>query len=63
MQEITITIAVDGKVRVEAKGIKGASCKDLTAEIERALGTVLSSEKTGEYFLKEVKPQVKIRGG
>jgi hypothetical protein len=60
---LAITIAMDGKVRVEAKGIKGSGCKELTAEIERALGTVLSSEKTGEYFLKEVKPQVRIKGG
>jgi hypothetical protein len=60
MQEIKFVIAPDGSVRTEVKGVKGASCKDLTRQIEQALGSVKSSKPTAENFEKPGKAQVKL---
>lgn len=53
MQEIKITIRDGGTVEVGVKGVKGKSCKDLTRELEKALGKVANDQLAGEYHLKE----------
>jgi uncharacterized protein GlcG (DUF336 family) len=47
---VEITIDRSGGVSFQVKGVKGASCLDLTDALEKALGTVVSRERTGEYY-------------
>ncbi len=42
---------------VSVKGAKGKSCKDLTKNLELALGKVVDSETTPEYNEREVAKQ------
>lgn len=54
MEEMEIIIDKNGKVNIEVKGVKGPSCKDLTRELEEALGEVEKRTfKTGYYQSEE----------
>jgi hypothetical protein len=53
MQEITVTIAADGSVKVGTKGFKGAACLKATEILERALGKKGAELKTPEYFERQ----------
>lgn len=46
---ITVEIDADGNPVVSVKGVKGKSCKDLTADLEKALGKVTDSSNTREF--------------
>ncbi len=48
MQEIKITIALDGSLSYTVAGLKGKSCRDLTKAID-ALGVVTETKNTSEY--------------
>ena len=51
VQEIEVFIDKDGQVRLEVRGVKGASCLDLTAALEQALGgQVIEREMTPEAY-------------
>lgn len=56
MKKETIEIVFDGKgnSEVSVKGVVGPGCKDLTASLEDALGTVVSDEETQEMRQREV---------
>lgn len=45
--EIVVRIK-DGKAFVEARGVKGPACKNLTEELERELGKKVSDRATSE---------------
>jgi len=62
VREIKITIGTDGSVKIEAKGIKGASCKTLTNQIEAALGRVTTKTPTPEMFEKPQPEKLKLGG-
>ena len=62
MKEIAITVAADGSVTTQVKGIKGASCKTLTNQIEAALGRVKSNTATPEMFEKPQPEKLKLGG-
>jgi len=62
VKEITITIAPDGSVITQVKGIKGAGCKTLTNQIEKALGSVASNKATPEMFEKAQPEKLKLGG-
>lgn len=49
MQDIIIDIEPDGKIKIEAQGFEGPECKQLTAEIEKALGEVTTVKEKPEY--------------
>jgi hypothetical protein len=53
--EIEFTIADDGKVSFEVKGLKGKRCLEVTKEIEQALGIVVNREHTSEYYQQDVQ--------
>ena len=53
MAEVEIVILPDGSAEVGVACVKGASCKDLTREIEKALGTVTSDKHTREMYERE----------
>jgi hypothetical protein len=49
METVTVEIDADGNPVVSVKGVAGKSCKDLTAELEKALGKVTDSSNTREF--------------
>ncbi|NOZ02429.1 MAG: DUF2997 domain-containing protein [Deltaproteobacteria bacterium] len=51
--EIDIEIKDDGTVSFGVKGVKGRKCRDLTRELEEALGEVAAVEHTTEYYEAE----------
>ncbi|HKQ72797.1 MAG TPA: DUF2997 domain-containing protein [Blastocatellia bacterium] len=51
LQEIDVFIEKDGQVRIEVRGVKGASCLDITAALEQALGgQIAEREMTAESY-------------
>lgn len=63
LQEIEVSIAADGTTRIEVRGVPGAGCLDLTADLEAALGgTVLDRELTAEaQAVLEQRADTKLR--
>jgi len=49
IQEIEITIEKNGQVKLHVRGAKGATCLDLTQELEQALG--------GELLERQLTPE------
>ena len=64
MAEIEIVVSADGIVTVEALGVVGASCLDLTRALEEALGSVESRECKVQFYEQAVEGQeLRQRGG
>lgn len=66
MQEITVVIEKDGQVRVEVRGVKGASCLDVTKGLEEALGGQVEDRQMtpeAQEHGEEVRQQQFNRGG
>jgi hypothetical protein len=62
--EIEVVISKDGTITVEAIGVVGAGCMDLTRSLEQALGSVESrSCKTEFYEQAEAGEQLAQREG
>lgn len=55
MREIIVTIDETAKTTVETRGFKGKACEDATAELEKAMGIVVSNTRTPEWHTKEVR--------
>lgn len=53
MEELTITIAPDGKVTIDALGFEGTSCEEATRELEAALGVVTDRDEKVEYRMAQ----------
>lgn len=49
MRRIEVTVDPKGNIKVETKGFAGASCRDATKALERALGAVATETLTAEY--------------
>ena len=49
-EEIIVTITPDGHASVTVKGVEGLRCKELTADLEQALGIVRRKQRTAEYY-------------
>jgi SLT domain-containing protein len=55
MATIIIRISPDGSTtETMVNGIKGAKCTDLTKGLMEALGDVINTEKTSEYYQDEL---------
>ena len=66
MQEITVVIDKDGQVRVEVRGVKGASCLDVTRGLEEALGGQVEDRQMtpeAQEVAEEVRQQQWNKGG
>jgi len=50
VQQIIVTIDAAGEVKVEAQGVRGAGCQQMTAALEQALGKATDDVKKAEYF-------------
>jgi hypothetical protein len=57
METLEFIIHPDGRVQEKATGIVGSSCTKVTAEIEAAIGRVVSQSTTEEFFAPEVTVQ------
>jgi hypothetical protein len=57
-QELEFIIYPDGRVEERVRGIKGANCQEVTAEINKALGEVYESKPTKEMFEQKVELSV-----
>ena len=50
MEQITVNIAPDGAVSIDAAGFSGADCEQATRFLEKALGQVSRRTKKPEYW-------------
>lgn len=57
MTTITIDIDDSGNAQVEAAGVNGASCKDLTRAVEAAIGHVTADQKKPEFYQPQSQTQ------
>lgn len=53
MAKFTIITQPDGTITAQTAGYAGPKCQDVTKFLEKAFGTVVSDEKTSEYFAEE----------
>jgi hypothetical protein len=51
--KIIVRISPKAEVKVEVDGMQGASCKDVTKQLEKALGNTVKSEEKGEFYEQE----------
>lgn len=56
---ITIEIDEEGAVQYEVTGVKGAKCKQVTAELDKALGGNGTSTPTKEFHETPQKEKLK----
>ena len=63
MVEVLIDIDTTGKTTLKVQGCAGPSCAALTADIEKALGTVTGDQKTAEYHQSAKQAQQAKAGG
>jgi hypothetical protein len=59
-QELEISIDDDGNVSIKVIGGDGASCVELTKEIEEALGVVVDRQRTSEYYKDQTQTQNQV---
>lgn len=59
--ELEISIGADGEVRIVTHGLKGQACLTETRDLEKALGTVKTREKTSEFYAQDEKARTKVR--
>lgn len=50
MERIRIVIPRDGDPTITVDGVKGTGCKDLTKQLEAALGSTTSDQETPEFY-------------
>lgn len=48
MPEVIINIDSGGEVKIEARGVAGPGCKELTKAIENAVGKTIGDQPTAE---------------
>jgi Protein of unknown function (DUF2997) len=53
LETLEFTIYPDGRVQEKVTGVTGSSCAKVTAEIEEAIGQVVSHSPTEEFFAQE----------
>jgi hypothetical protein len=52
-EEIIVIIDQTGEPKLEVKGVKGKTCKDFSAALEKALGNVTKDDNTREFYEAE----------
>ena len=58
---IRVEIAADGTPTVSVSGVAGASCEQLTKDLEKALGTTTENKRTGDFYEIEGVGQTNAR--
>jgi hypothetical protein len=59
--ELHLTIGTDGTVRIKTHGLRGQACLAETKDLEQALGTVESREKTREFYQEGDRTKAGVR--
>ena len=59
---IEVVISPTGETKVQTQGFVGASCRDASAALERALGTRTSERLTAEFHQAATQQQVRQEG-
>jgi hypothetical protein len=59
---IQIVFNPDGTTEIKTNGFRGDSCMKAAEFLKKALGSVLKTKKTPEYFQAEAVQTAKIRG-
>lgn len=57
MPEIEVTIDENGNVKMEVKGAKSETCRKLTQELEKGLGTVKERKLKPEFYEREKRDE------
>lgn len=57
-QQVVIEITEQAEVKLTVNGVAGQSCKALTEDIEKAIGTTTTDEKTKEYYARPERTHV-----
>ena len=57
MQSIEIIVSPAGETSVETKGFTGASCRQASEFLEKALGQRTSEQLTPEFYQSQTEPQ------
>ena len=60
--QIEVIIDENGNTEVKVKGVAGAGCKAMTADLEAALGKVADTSKTRDYSRSDAKIRASQRG-
>ncbi len=64
MKQITVDIAPDGGIKIEAAGFVGPDCEQATKFLEDVLGTVEKTHRKPEYHQRSNRTaSVKARNG
>lgn len=53
METVLVRIGTDARVTIQAHGVTGPGCHDLTRGLERALGQTVADRPTAEFFQEE----------
>jgi len=53
METVTIDIDATGNTTVSVSGVSGGRCKDVTREVEKALGQKTADKLTAEFHKRE----------
>jgi hypothetical protein len=59
MHEVKVTIQKSGVAEIQVNGLKGKSCKQVTDELEKALGKKTEDRLTPEYHQHENRLQAR----
>jgi hypothetical protein len=62
-ETIQITFNPDGTTEIRTTGFRGKSCMRAAEFLKKALGSVLKTKKTPEYFQGAAEQTSKARGG
>ncbi|CAM9091672.1 unnamed protein product [Scytosiphon promiscuus] len=63
LQELIVDFTDDGRILLEVKGVKGNECRVITEDLIKALGDVITTENTEEYFEEKVVNVQHVRRG
>ncbi len=61
-KKIEITFNPDGTTDIKTSGFRGNSCMKAAEFLKKALGSVVKTKKTPEYFQAEAVATAKMRG-
>jgi hypothetical protein len=63
-QIIEVIVSPTGQTRVQTKGFSGASCREASLLLEKALGQSIHEELAGEFYQQAaVEHHVEQKGG